>query len=644
MEALIVGLGFGLALTLGGQGLACHLDWNEPPLPLGIAAMLAAFVVLTGDGAALFGYSSALALIIGAMLATAGWVRPRKFNLRELGARALRRPRLGGLLAVAALALAAPLLVLPVPLDTDAQGFGYLSLTIREGGTINSLAPWHPEIGYLYSPGALLLFATLSGFVATVPMSAVMMGAAHAVSFFFIWLAWEFGRELGCMANGSPESTSAERLPESESWAGAMTLSATLSVGMWTTLMDSHYTTIFALFFALACVTCLFRFVRTGRWPDAALVALTLAGVFITQPDMAMIVALGLGSFSVLAWLAVDRPSLKRWLLASLGVPVVAGVLIVPWLVSIWPLLSAGIESPFKGLLANWRISILYHGLIWPALALIGAGIYLRRCQVWALMMAGWLIAVFELGTFGLLTRAIPALNAPLLRFSYPFSTAWHGPIIPYMTLGASALVWITERTGPRQIESLASLAITTTAVFIMLAAIFSNTLLTLTMGWSGPYGAFATSNDVLAMRWLHDHTPPDVRVLNYPGDYEHQRDWEAHWAPVLAERDCVYFRVQPFFLDATGSGSSSKAYAEQQAMLSFWHDPADVANVARLREAGIDYVLVPESAGGPADRAPSWRWQPPALLPDTRSTPKDASYLRLVFSSGGAQVYAVQR
>jgi hypothetical protein len=37
------------------------------------------------------------------------------------------------------------LLVLPVPLDTDAQGFGYLALTLREGGDYTSLAPWHCE-------------------------------------------------------------------------------------------------------------------------------------------------------------------------------------------------------------------------------------------------------------------------------------------------------------------------------------------------------------------------------------------------------------------------------------------------------------------------------------------------------------------
>ena len=36
--------------------------------------------------------------------------------------------------------------LLPVPLDTDAQGFGYLALTLREGRDFTTLAPWHPEV------------------------------------------------------------------------------------------------------------------------------------------------------------------------------------------------------------------------------------------------------------------------------------------------------------------------------------------------------------------------------------------------------------------------------------------------------------------------------------------------------------------
>jgi hypothetical protein len=645
MPALIVGLAFGSILLIGGAGFARHLDHGEPPVSLGAAAILAGFVILAGDGSALIGYSAGMALASSTALVAAVWAWPREINLPGLWAQIRGHRRLASMLAVSGLALTAPLLVLPVPFDTDAQGFGYLSLMMRDGGSINSLAPWHPEIAYLYSPGALLVFASLSKVFTSVPMSAVMMGTAHVVTLLFVWLAWEFGREVGLMAERAPALSTVDSRPRSEKWAGVMAVSAALSVGLWTALMDSHYTAIFALVFALACLTGLFRFLRTAHVIDLMLAALMFAGVLMTQPDMAIILALGLGSFSVLAWLAVDRPSFRSWLLASVGIPIVAAALVSPWLVSIWPLVTSGIQSPFKNVLSGWQVAILYHGLIWPVLALVGAAIYLRLRQTWVLMMVGWLVLAFDFGITGFLPQAFPALIAPLIRFSFPFSISWHAPIIPYMALGAGTLVWITDRIDRQHsVERLAFPAMTAATVGIVLAVIFSNNLLALSKGWPGPYGAFASANDVLAMRWLHDHTPSDARVLNYPGDYENQRDWEAHWAAVLAERDCVYFRMQPFFVDTPGStGGISKSYTEQQILLAFWRDPADTANATLLHEAGIDYVLVPESVGDPASLAQSWRWKPPALLPDTRSTPQEAPYLRLVFSAGGAQVYQVQ-
>ncbi len=42
--------------------------------------------------------------------------------------------------------------------------------------------------------------------------------------------------------------------------------------------------------------------------------------------------------------------------------------------------------------------------------------------------------------------RSLPAL----FRFNYPFSIAWHAPIIPYMVLGAGFLVRVMEKSSFR--------------------------------------------------------------------------------------------------------------------------------------------------------------------------------------------------
>ena len=88
----------------------------------------------------------------------------------------------------------AMLLVLPVPLDTDAEGFGYLALTLRESGDYSSLAPWHPEIGYLYSPGLTGMIAHLSAhFDLGMHILQLVFGAMTAS--LFVWTAYDLGCE-----------------------------------------------------------------------------------------------------------------------------------------------------------------------------------------------------------------------------------------------------------------------------------------------------------------------------------------------------------------------------------------------------------------------------------------------------------------
>jgi hypothetical protein len=552
-------------------------------------------------------------------------------------------------LPIVAMMLAVPALVLPVPLDTDAQGFGHLALAIRESGRIDTLAPLRPGIGYVYAPGALLLFAWTSAVGGGASMPAVMMGVGHACAFLFVWLAWDLGHVIG--RRPRPQSTGG--LPETRNlaWPWAMVVSAALSVGLWTALLDAHYTAVAGLLFTLACVTSLVRYVRTGHPREAGLAALTLAGVVVTHPDSTMIAVMGLGAFAVAAGVAADRPRFGRLAVALGLIPAGAALLASPWLVTLPRLLQTGVASPFAVSASHWRLLVLYHGAIWPLLAAVGAVAWVRRRPAWALMMLVWLAAVVEFSALGWAERVWPALAAPIVRFHFPFSLAWHGPVIPYLCLGAGGLVWLAGRTRSGVLP-VPGASWVLAAGFVAVGAVSgSGWLLEASRGWVSLYGVFATHADLQAMRWIRDHTPRGARVLNYPGDYENRRDWEAHWAPVVTERDCVYFRMQPFFVDAktglalAGRGAApglAAALAEQQELLAFWRDPADPAQASRLEAAGIDLVLVPESIGDPSSGVGSWRWQPPARLEGVRSTPGDAAYLRLVYRDGGAQVYEV--
>ena len=224
MAAAAISLLFGLAVAASGAALARQLDADDPPFALGAGLALACVTLVGTNVAALMRFEpwapAATWLLLLGLAA--------RFELRPGADRRCATGR--ALVGIVAIALAVPALVLPLPLDTDAQGFGVLALTVRDGGTLDTLAPLRAGIKYLYSPGAPVLFATVSR-LSGAGLPAVMMGVSHACAMLFIWLAWELGAELG----GGERQGDANRR-----WASATMLSAALSVGFWTALLDSH--------------------------------------------------------------------------------------------------------------------------------------------------------------------------------------------------------------------------------------------------------------------------------------------------------------------------------------------------------------------------------------------------------------------
>jgi len=371
-----------------------------------------------------------------------------------------------------------------------------------------------------------------------------------------------------------------------------------------------------------------------------------LAALVVAHQDVALTIAAGLVPLAVAAWLTAGHGRRARLAAATALIVVLAAVLLAAWLHTIASLLATGIASPFVPAAGHWRQMVLYHGIAWPALALAGTAVGLRRRPIWTLAVVTWLLVLADLSLTDVLAYASP-LGATLRRFAYPFSIAWHGPLLPYLVLGTVAFAaaagrWRWRITAfPGRATSVAA-ALALAAVGLALPWLAAPVVSRLEI-----YGALASRSDVVAMRWIRGAAPAGGRVLNYPGDLPHRRDWESHWAPVLTERDCVYFRMQPFFLDdprAPRRGALAAAAREQEEMLAFWRDPADPRHAARLATAGIRYVLVPEGVGDPAAATGVWRGRPPALL-DGRQPPALAvEYLREVFRAGGATVYEVVR
>lgn len=525
------------------------------------------------------------------------------------------------LFVLAAVIFIIPVMVLPVPLDTDAQGFGYLALMARLGGSFDTLAPFRPEVTYLYAPGFTLLTAYLSQQLDQ-GLHHVQMAVGAILSLLLVLLAFDLGAELRDKRLGR-----------------AMALVMLAGTGLFTAYMDSHFTSLLGLAFALAFVIFVLRYQRDGLPADAVAGGLMLGAVVLCHPDTTIILGLGYVPWLVTMWAGVPRPDTRRWLVLALGVPLVALLGIAPWLFRAAPLLGADIVSPFVRSLDYWRPMIVFQGVWSVAFVVLGAIIGLRARWSPAILAVGWLALVIDFAIIGISETLLGWL--PVFRYDYPFSIAWHGPIIPFTILGGAGLLWAWDQFAAARFEA----ALTRYARFIVAGAItlavlmgvFSTQILELSKGRISFFGAFASHADVAAMMWLRENTDPDARVLNFPGT-QFDNSHEGDWVPVISERDSVYFRWQPFFRGLEA------AIAEGERLRAFWRNPADPAHEALLRAASIDYVIVPQVVGDRDSFARQWRWNTPFAWELPMSAPVSAApYLELVFEREGAQVYRVR-
>jgi hypothetical protein len=516
-------------------------------------------------------------------------------------------------LLLVGLIVAVPVLLLPVPLGVDGQGYGYLALLAREGGTFDSFAPFHPEIEYLYSPGFSALTAYLSQQL-NQDIPTVQFSVAAVLALLSVGVAYDFGAELRDKRLGR-----------------AMALTMLLSLGVYGALLAANFTALMGLVFAQAFCVYLVRYKRHGYPADAIAAGLMLGATAISHPGMTIIIGLGFVPWLATIWLAEPKPDRRTWLGMALGIPLVAALAISPWLVEIAGLLRADFASPFERSVENINVMIQYHGVWIVPAALLGAWLGWGRRDAVVILAVGWLLLILDFSTTGGLASLLPFVT----RFVHPLDIAWHGPIIPYTILGGMGLLWLWDeyirpRIGVINYRQAYVINGVLALLLMGLVTLFGSQLSGLGRALLASPGAFASAGDVAAMRWINENTSfEDTRLLNFPGPYE------GDWVPVIAERDSVYFPRLPY------ARITAEAQAEQHRLLAFWRDPADPDHAELLREAGIDYVIVPGIVAAPDSFDDTWRWaEPTAWEVELRSPVSAAGYLELVFEQNGAQVY----
>lgn len=509
---------------------------------------------------------------------------------------------------------AAPVFVLGVPSGTTAQGYGFLALVTREGGTFHTFAPFLPEVEYLYAPGFNALTAYLSQQL-NQDIASVQFSVGAVLCLMNVLIAYDFGAELRDKRLGR-----------------AMALVMMLSPGLLGAFLEGHYPAIMAMTFVQAFFIYVLRY-RRHRYPaDAFTAGLMLGATAITHPGMTLVALLGYIPWLATMWLGEPRPVLKTWVVLAFGIPLVTLLSIAPWLVEIRPLLAGDFASPFTRDVSHINVMINYHGVwIIPA-ALLGAWLGWLRRDPMTILAVGWLLLILDFSTTGGIASLLPFIT----RFAHPLDLAWHGPIIPYAILGGAAILWLWDEyirpyTGALTYRHTYVISIVLIGVILMAGYVSPSLRGPLRAVLTSP-GTLATNADIAAMRWLRENTTFEgTRILNFP------EAGEGEWVSGIAERDAVYYPLLPY------ATTDADSITERRALEAFWRDPV-AAGVEPLHAAGITHVIVPQLIAEPERFEDSWRWgEPPAPELIMRSSPSAVEGLERVFEQDGAAIYAVR-
>jgi hypothetical protein len=605
-----------LCYFLPGVLLHVWLREHGLSLPVCLGLGLAGLIVLEVALASVAGYHFAVQFGLNVfVIAALAWLAVRKRQTDWLKWLWSQWPWPSmGWAAVAAIFLV-PAFVITLPYDTDAQGFALLALTVRLSGNITSLAPFWPEINFFYSPAFFLLAAQLADLLGGASMPVVVAGLGHVLAVGTVGGVYAVASEFGDVRTGA--------------WAAIFSVAG---YALFSTMMDSGYTNVLGNFLTAAILVLVFRAAREPTRLNIALAALSLASLPLSHPDSIIHLLMAYAPFYFTVWLARVRPTREQYLTLTVVVPAIGVALCLPWLGRVFPLIG-GInvherQNPLWGHLSSL---VALNGTLPVVLAAVGLLLALRRRDWFDIWLLGWAVMILEISTFGNLDALSRRTTIDPMQIFYPYGAAWHATIIPVPVLAAMAVaklpITVAEVFKKPAVWTAASLVVIAIAVA---AGLFGPSIIQFSKGRVGITGSLSSAADVRAMVWLRDNTPDDVFILNYPGI-------EGDWAPVIAERRTVHFREQLFYIGA------GPAWALQERLRAAYLDPAAPESERLIREAGIDYVLVPQVLGNLASFASAQRWRPPFVEP-LQSPFADAAYLELVQNFEGAQIWRVRK
>ncbi|MDE2856012.1 MAG: hypothetical protein OXN88_17705 [Chloroflexota bacterium] len=553
---------FILAAVLLGAGAMLSPAWRSAQPRIALAAVLCLGLVLGGAVfyAETIGWDTLVvdyilfallsAVVLGGTLSTAqarAEARGERLADRDQG---WPGPADLAFFAFVALLLLIALFQIAAPQGEAGQISGFHSLAARDGGSFNSLAPYHPSETVLIAPGLHALSAYLSAQLdQSIPL--IQLSVAAVAMLLSVWLAYDFGAEL-----------------QDKRLGRALAAATLLCFGLARSYLDGHVAELLALLFLAAFLLYALRLLRQFNLADLVAAGLMMGAVAYTSLSLSIATLLAWVTLLVLVWARARREvsAASPWAL-TIGPPLVALLGIAPWLVNNLPLMWPISPSPFSADPGNLALIIGEQGIFICLLALWGIWTGLRADGILrfvSLLMLIWLLLIIELSSFGVIGRLLPPLgaltNAPNL--------ARHGVALPFSWFGGVALlqIWDDRLSAGLKLRLRASAypLIVLAATLLLLLSLNFQPLLEL-LGFPP---ATITRDDAAALTWLRENTAADAVVMAADGDA---------WLPVFAERRASDFRAVRYFE---------------------W----DLIEGAGLGRTEVDFVFVPAGMPPPED------------------------------------------
>jgi hypothetical protein len=564
---------FALALVVGGAVFWAHLfGWST----LVVDYLLFALVSMTLLGGTMAQVQQRTADGEAVDDAEVGWTGPEDLIFFGL----------------VALLFAVPLGWMLFPRGDTAAANGLITLAARDGASFDSLAPYFPNTIGIFPPGFHALAAYLSAQLQQ-PIPQIHMAIGAVCGLLSIWTAYDFGSEI-----------------QDKRLGRAMALASLLSLGVLRLYFDGFYPQLMGVVFTTAFATYALRVVRHHKPLDTLAAGLMLGAVLYVSPTMFVLTFAAYIVF-LLANLLPKRiekgippqqPTPLAYARQWLGVPLIALLGTLPWLVHVWSMLREWnlhitliARETFLTLPDIWMLPLLLMGIL----------VSWRKQRTLILWSIGWIGMAWLPVDWTYISGGIQIGDA-VYRLALTL-------IIPYTLLGGMALLWLFEHL-PRLFRNTLRRTVYLQAVIALFAIpiwlYFINT------AWFDNSITY-TKADVAAMQWLMKNAP-NARILNHPTD---------KWLMATTGMDTIYAELPSRTLAVQSRFEGN--FQPQQ----FWQAPEN--NSYFLDLYYIDYIILPQWAANPSEQAAEF-------LSGGEDDLANLPFLEVAFEQDGAVVYRV--